>query len=106
MIELLDRLLIWLFLLFISIFLVLISILSPITIHESEELRVAMFGFPVPFAQQDLMRDYGDYEGGYPRQFTIGTDSIHIHQLPFLFSVIIVYIGLLIIRYLHNRFLL
>ncbi|MBQ4869321.1 hypothetical protein IHQ11_22885 [Priestia megaterium] len=103
--KLLDRLFIWLYLLFVSIFLVLISILSPITIDEHEELRVAMFGYPIPFAQQDLMTDYGDYLGGYPRQFTIGTDSIHIHQLPFLLSVIIVYIGLLIIRYLHNRFL-
>jgi len=106
MIELLDRLFIFLFFLFVSVFLVLISILSPITIDEHEELRVAMFGYPIPFAQQDLMTDYGDYLGGYPRQFTIGTDSIHIHQLPFLLSVIIVYIGLLIIRYLHNRFLL
>ncbi|MFS0907169.1 hypothetical protein AB3N02_29745 [Priestia aryabhattai] len=48
---LLDRLFIWLFLLFVSIFLGLISILLPVTINEREELRVAMFGYPVPFAQ-------------------------------------------------------
>lgn len=64
--KLLDRLFIWLYLLFVSIFLVLISILSPITIDEHEELQVAMFGYPIPFAQQDLMTDYGDYLGRIP----------------------------------------
>ncbi|MFP7736202.1 hypothetical protein ACLHDF_22905 [Priestia aryabhattai] len=111
MIELLDRLLIWLFLLFISIFLVLISIFLPITIHEREELGIAMFGYPVPFAQQDLMQAGVDYLGDYPYKFTIGLDfldhpsRIYIYKIPFLLSVIVVYVGLLIIRYLHNRFL-
>uniref|UniRef100_UPI002ABDBCF2 hypothetical protein n=1 Tax=Priestia megaterium TaxID=1404 RepID=UPI002ABDBCF2 len=108
---LLDRLFIWLFLLFVSIFLVLISILSPITIDEHEELRVAMFGYPIPFAQQDLMITYGDYAVDYPHKFTISfgmlenVSRIYFYKIPFFFSVLIVYIGLLIIRYLHNRFL-
>ncbi|MGG3189344.1 hypothetical protein ABEP42_15205 [Priestia megaterium] len=111
MIELLDRLFIWLFLLFVSILLVLISILLPVTIHEHEELRGAMFGYPIPFAQQDLMRNYGDYAVDYPHKFTISfgmlenVSSIYFYKNPFFFSVLIVYIGLLIIRYLHNRFL-
>ncbi|MEE3896893.1 hypothetical protein ABEY50_14820 [Priestia megaterium] len=46
--ELLDRLFIWLYLLFVSVFLVLISILMPVTIAEREELSVAMFGYPFP----------------------------------------------------------
>jgi len=112
MIELLDRLFIWLFLLFVSILLVLISILLPVTIHEREELKVAMFGYPIPFAQQDLMRNYGDYAVDYPHKFTISfgmlenVSSIYFYKNPFFFSVLIVYIGLLIIRYLHNRFLI
>ncbi|MDF2053557.1 hypothetical protein [Priestia megaterium] len=111
MIDLLDRLFIWLFLLFVSIFLVLISILLPVTIHEREELRVAMFDYPIPFAQQDLMRNYGDYAVDYPHRFTISfgmlenVSSIYFYKIPFFFSVLIVYIGLLIIRYLHNRLL-
>ncbi|MBQ4870416.1 hypothetical protein IHQ11_28770 [Priestia megaterium] len=110
--ELLDRLFIWLYLLFVSVFLVLISILMPVTIAEREELRVAMFGYPVPFAQQNLMITYEDYAVDYPHKFTISfnmlenTSSIYFHKTPFFFSVLIVYIGLLIIRYLHNRFLL
>ena len=110
--ELLDRLFIWLFLLLVSIFLVLISILSPVTIHEREELSVAMFGYPVPFAQQDLMKIYGEYAVDYPHKFTISfgmlenVSDIYFYKIPFFFSVLIVYIGLLIIRYLHNRFLL
>ncbi|QTL52891.1 hypothetical protein [Priestia aryabhattai] len=109
--ELLDRLFIWLFLLLVSIFLVLISILLPVTINEREELREAMFGSPIPFAQQDLMQAYGEYAVNYPHKFTISfgmledTSSIYFYGIPFFFSVIIVYIGLLIIRYLHNRFL-
>ncbi|MHA7098737.1 hypothetical protein [Priestia aryabhattai] len=111
LIELLGRLFIYLFLLFVSIFLVLISIFLPITIHEREELRIAMFGYPVPFAHQDLMQAGVEYLGGYPYKFTIGLDfldhpsRIYIYNIPFLLSVIIVYIALLIIRYLHNRFL-
>ncbi|MGE7718378.1 hypothetical protein [Priestia megaterium] len=110
--ELLDRLFIRLYLLFVSVFLVLISILMPVTIDEREELSAAMFGYPFPFAQQDLMRGYGEYAVDYPHKFTISfnmlenTSSIYFYKTPFFFSVIIVYIGLLIIRYLHNRFLL
>lgn len=112
MVKLIDRLFIWLFLLFVSIFLVLISILLPVTINEREELRVAMFGFPIPFAQQDLMEAYGEYIVKYPHNFTISfgmlenTSSIYFYEIHFFFSVIIVYIELSIIRYLHNRFLL
>ncbi|MEK4626020.1 hypothetical protein ABEU98_30750 [Priestia megaterium] len=110
--KLLDRLFIWLYLLFVSVFLVLISILMPVTIDEREELSVAMFGYPFPFAQQDLMRIYGDYAVDYPHKFTISfgmlenVSDIYFFKIPFFFSVLIVYIGLLIIRYLHNRFLL
>ncbi|MGP0689669.1 hypothetical protein ACW5UC_24290 [Priestia aryabhattai] len=113
MIELLDKLFMWLnrlFLVFVSVFLVFMSLLLPITIHEREELRVAMFGYPVPFAQQDLMKAGVGYEGDYPHKFTIGTDfleydtTIQMHKLPFFLSVLIVYIGLLIIRYLLYRF--
>jgi len=109
---LLDRVFIWIFLLFVSVFLVLISILLPVTINEREELSVAMFGYPIPFAQQDLMESYGEYIVKYPHKFTISfgmlenTSSIYYYRTPFFFSVIIIYIGLLIIRYLHNRFLL
>ncbi|MEH7528815.1 hypothetical protein [Priestia megaterium] len=110
--ELLDRLFIWLFLLLVSIFLVLISILSPVTIHEREELSVAMLGYPVPFAQQDLMKIYGEYAVDYPHKFTISfgmlenVSDIYFYKIPFFFSVLIVYIGLVIIRYIHNRFLI
>jgi len=110
--ELLDRLFIWLFLLLVSIFLVLISILSPVTIYEREELSVAMFGYPVPFAQQDLMKIYGEYAVDYPHKFTISfgmlenVSDIYFYKIPFFFSVLIVYIGLVIIRYIHNRFLI
>ncbi|MBD8847305.1 hypothetical protein [Priestia megaterium] len=113
MIELLDKLFMWLshlVLVFLSIFLVFMSLLLPITIDEREELRVAMFGYPVPFAQQNLMKAGVGYEGEYPHKFTIGTDfleydvTIYVHKIPFFLSVIITYIGLLIIRYLLNRF--
>ena len=69
-------------------------------IHQREELRVAMFGFSIPFAQQDLMEPYGEYIVKYPYKFTISfgmlenTSSIYFCEFPFVFSVIIVYVGL------------
>jgi len=89
---LLDRVFIWMFLLFVSIFLALISILLPVTIDEREELRAAMFGYPIPFAQQDLMEAYREYIVKYPHKFTISfgmlenTKAFIFMKFPFSFQ--------------------